>query len=252
MRLKSKDLLASILFAAIAVPYVGYLVNGEMPFIKDPRGMSATGLVLGVVAYLVMRRDDLFDRVGKAETALAGVVPRAGDRYPRPGRDGRRRGAAGRLHGLDPDRVGRRADGPRGHPARRWPPDRTAVSVTGRYTGNRGVARALRTPRRRRHTQIARCRASLRRVWRLPAAMREPLGLHGRPDEQPERCADDHADGNLGAAADQRSEDNPDRRAQCQPQSGCLGTSVGCCESSPPTLRRGRGSSLDLLSDRTP
>ena len=73
MRLKSKDLLASILFAAIAVPYVGYLVNGEMPFIKAPRGMSATGLVLGVVAYLVMRRDDLSDRVGKAETALAGV-----------------------------------------------------------------------------------------------------------------------------------------------------------------------------------
>jgi hypothetical protein len=71
MRLRSKDLLASILFAAIAVPYVGYLVNGEMPFIKDPRGMSATGLVLGVVAYLVMRRDDLFDRVGKAETARA-------------------------------------------------------------------------------------------------------------------------------------------------------------------------------------
>ena len=73
MRLKSKDLLASILFAAIAVPYVGYLINGEMPFIKDPRGMSATGLVLGVVAYLVMRRDDLSDRVGKAETALAGT-----------------------------------------------------------------------------------------------------------------------------------------------------------------------------------
>ena len=44
-----------------------------MPFIKDLRGMSATGLVLGVVAYLVMRRDDLSDRVGKAETALAGT-----------------------------------------------------------------------------------------------------------------------------------------------------------------------------------
>jgi hypothetical protein len=40
MRLQSKDLLASILFAAIAVPSVGYLINGEMPFIKDPRGMS--------------------------------------------------------------------------------------------------------------------------------------------------------------------------------------------------------------------
>jgi hypothetical protein len=71
MRLRMQDLLATILFAAIAVPYVGYLINGEMPFIKDPRGMSATGVVLGVAAYLVMRRDDLFDRVGKAETALA-------------------------------------------------------------------------------------------------------------------------------------------------------------------------------------
>ena len=73
MRLKVKDLLASVLFAAIAVPYVGYLINGEMPFIKDPRGMAATGLVLGVVAYLIIRQDDLFDRVGKAETALAGI-----------------------------------------------------------------------------------------------------------------------------------------------------------------------------------
>ena len=73
MKLKLKDLIATILFAAIAVPYVGYLINGEMPFIEDPRGMSATGLVLGTVAYLVMRRDDLFDRVGKAETALAAV-----------------------------------------------------------------------------------------------------------------------------------------------------------------------------------
>jgi hypothetical protein len=73
MRLRFKDLIATILFAAIAVPYLGYLINGEMPFIKDPRGMSATGLVLGVIAYLVMRRDDLFDRIGKAETALAAV-----------------------------------------------------------------------------------------------------------------------------------------------------------------------------------
>jgi hypothetical protein len=71
MRLKIRDLMATILVAAIAVPYIGYLINGEMPFIKDPRGMSATGLVLGVAAYLVLRRGDLFDRVGKAETGLA-------------------------------------------------------------------------------------------------------------------------------------------------------------------------------------
>ena len=73
MKLRSKDLIGTILVAAIAVPYVGYLINGEMPFIKDPRGMSATGLVLGTIAFFVMRQHDLFDRVGKAETALAAV-----------------------------------------------------------------------------------------------------------------------------------------------------------------------------------
>jgi hypothetical protein len=73
MRLKLKDLIATVLFAAIAVPYVGYLIDGEMPFIKDPRGMSAAGLVLGAVGYLVIRQDDLFDRIGKAEAALAGI-----------------------------------------------------------------------------------------------------------------------------------------------------------------------------------
>jgi hypothetical protein len=51
IRGKTRDLLATILVAAIAVPYIGYLVNGEMPLIQDPRGMSATGLVLGVLAF---------------------------------------------------------------------------------------------------------------------------------------------------------------------------------------------------------
>lgn len=73
MRLKAKDWFATVLVAAIAVPYIGYLVRGEMPFIKDPRGMSGTGLVLGVAAYLVMTWGDSFDQVGKTETALAVV-----------------------------------------------------------------------------------------------------------------------------------------------------------------------------------
>jgi hypothetical protein len=73
MKLTLRDLVATILVAAIGVPYVGYLLNGEMPFIKDPRGMSAVGLVLGAAAYLVLRGGDAFDRVGKVETAAAAV-----------------------------------------------------------------------------------------------------------------------------------------------------------------------------------
>lgn len=71
MRLRMRDLGATVLVAAIGVPYAGYLINGEMPFVKDPRGMSAVGLVLGAAAFLVMRSGDAFDRLGKAETGLA-------------------------------------------------------------------------------------------------------------------------------------------------------------------------------------
>lgn len=71
MRLRIRDLIGTILIAAIAVPYIGYLINGEMPFVKDPRGMSGVGLVLGIAAFLVMRFGDTSDRMGKVEAVLA-------------------------------------------------------------------------------------------------------------------------------------------------------------------------------------
>lgn len=74
MRLGLRDLVGALLVAAIAIPYVGYLVNGEMPFIRDPGGMVATGLVLGTVAFLVMRRGDRTDRTGRLEIAFAVVT----------------------------------------------------------------------------------------------------------------------------------------------------------------------------------
>lgn len=73
MRYKAKDLVATLLVALIAAPYIGYLVRGEMPFIKDPRGMSVTGLVLGIAAFWVIARGDAFDTVGRAEAVLAGI-----------------------------------------------------------------------------------------------------------------------------------------------------------------------------------
>ena len=56
MRFTWKDALVTILVAAVAVPYIGYLVRGSMPFIEDPRGMAATGLVLGLIAAAVTGR----------------------------------------------------------------------------------------------------------------------------------------------------------------------------------------------------
>jgi hypothetical protein len=73
MRLKVKDLVGTLLVAAIVVPYVGYLVNGEMPFVEDPRGMSAVGLILGAAAYLVLDRGDTLDTTSRVEMGVAVV-----------------------------------------------------------------------------------------------------------------------------------------------------------------------------------
>ena len=71
MKLTLRDTIGAVLVAAIAVPYVGYLVNGEMPFIQDPRGMSAVALVLGTAAYLVIGRPVSSQRL---ERAFVGVL----------------------------------------------------------------------------------------------------------------------------------------------------------------------------------
>jgi prepilin signal peptidase PulO-like enzyme (type II secretory pathway) len=53
MRITRRDALATVVFAAILVPYVGYLIRGSMPFIEDPRGMAGVGLV-GLALSLVV------------------------------------------------------------------------------------------------------------------------------------------------------------------------------------------------------
>jgi hypothetical protein len=74
MGLRLRDVIGTLLVAAVAVPYVGYLINGEMPFIQDPRGMAATGLILGAAAFLVMRRGDATGRLNRVEVAVAVVA----------------------------------------------------------------------------------------------------------------------------------------------------------------------------------
>lgn len=71
MRLKVRDLVATLLVAAIAVPYVGYLIDGDVPLVQDARGMAAVGLLLGAAAFAVLVGDNKRDRVGKIETGLA-------------------------------------------------------------------------------------------------------------------------------------------------------------------------------------
>ena len=79
MKLTLRDGIATLLVAAILVPYVGYLVNGEMPFIKDPRGMAATGLVLGLlyltpIVTTLVSDPTWHDRLRKLSPMTAGLA----------------------------------------------------------------------------------------------------------------------------------------------------------------------------------
>ena len=78
MRWTPRDAVATLLVAAAFVPYVGYLVWGGMPFIQDPRGMAATALVLGVLAFVALRRPDATRTYGPVEIGLGVVTLAAG------------------------------------------------------------------------------------------------------------------------------------------------------------------------------
>jgi peptidoglycan/LPS O-acetylase OafA/YrhL len=71
MRLRFRDLLALLLLVAVLVPYVGYLVNGEMPLISEPRAMASTGFFLGGLAFWVIRGGQRPARLGPVETGAA-------------------------------------------------------------------------------------------------------------------------------------------------------------------------------------
>ena len=71
MKLSIRDGIATLLVAATVVPYFGFLLNGSMPFIKDPRAMAATAVLLGLAAVLFAGRLSGTSGIGIAELVLA-------------------------------------------------------------------------------------------------------------------------------------------------------------------------------------
>ncbi|HEX6249028.1 MAG TPA: hypothetical protein VFZ64_14240 [Nocardioidaceae bacterium] len=72
MKLRLRDLFATVLVLAVGVPYVVYLATGDMPTsIGDFGGMAFVGLVLGSAAFLVQSKGDLLDRPARMEEAVA-------------------------------------------------------------------------------------------------------------------------------------------------------------------------------------
>ncbi len=55
-KLTARDLLATLLIAAVVVPFIGYSARGSMPFVQDPRGMAGVVIVGAVLAFAVFGR----------------------------------------------------------------------------------------------------------------------------------------------------------------------------------------------------
>jgi hypothetical protein len=55
-KLTLRDLLATLITAAVVAPFVGYSVRGSMPFAQDPRGMAGVVIVGTVLAFAVFGR----------------------------------------------------------------------------------------------------------------------------------------------------------------------------------------------------
>src|SRR5512142_3371732 len=55
-KLTFRDLLATLIVAAVVVPFIGYSARGSMPFVQDPRGMAGVIIVGGLLAFAVFGR----------------------------------------------------------------------------------------------------------------------------------------------------------------------------------------------------
>jgi hypothetical protein len=55
-KLTFRDLLATLIVAAVVVPFVGYSINGSMPFVQDPRGMAGVGIVGALLTFAAFGR----------------------------------------------------------------------------------------------------------------------------------------------------------------------------------------------------
>lgn len=75
MKLRLRDLFATLLVLAVGVPYAMYLATGDLPTaIGDFGGLAFVGLVFGTAAFLVQSKGDLLDRPARMEEVVAAVV----------------------------------------------------------------------------------------------------------------------------------------------------------------------------------
>jgi hypothetical protein len=64
-KLSVRDGIATLALLAVLIPYIGFLIRGEMPLIEDARGMAAVGLAGLIIAVAAwgFRSETTFGRI---------------------------------------------------------------------------------------------------------------------------------------------------------------------------------------------
>ena len=58
-KLTIRDLMTTLIVAAVVVPFIGYSVRGSMPFVHDPRGMAGVGIAGCLLMFAAFGRERL-------------------------------------------------------------------------------------------------------------------------------------------------------------------------------------------------
>ena len=58
-KLTIRDLMTTLIVAAVVVPFIGYSVRGSMPFVHDPRGMAGVGIAGCLLTFAAFDRERL-------------------------------------------------------------------------------------------------------------------------------------------------------------------------------------------------
>ena len=74
-KLTVRDAVASLIVAAVLIPFVGYSARGSWPFVEDPRGMAGVGIAGALLAVWAFGREAFTTgRFGETMTTLAVVA----------------------------------------------------------------------------------------------------------------------------------------------------------------------------------
>jgi len=70
MKLTLHNLVTTLLITTITIPYINYLINNKIPFIKNTHNITNINLILNTATYLILKTNTPFNQLNKIKTTI--------------------------------------------------------------------------------------------------------------------------------------------------------------------------------------